>query len=102
MEDGEEALERMAAVGASALDLRHLMVLVASEPIAAGAEIRVDYESGSASYWQGRTPLEPEWRNQRVEPPPPSGEPPTSVLTRDFSSEMLRAPPIPWPYFSQI
>ena len=55
----------------STLQVRFRMVLVASERIRAGGEIRVDYESGNAYYWQGRTPLETDWRSHYIEPPPP-------------------------------
>jgi hypothetical protein len=54
------------------LQLRYRMVIVASERIGAGMEIRVDYECGRADYWtNGRTPLETEWRAHYVDPPPP-------------------------------
>ena len=56
--------------------------LVAKEPIAAGSELRFDYEEGCSNYWHGQPPRESDWREQkRVIPstsrPPPSGIRPT-------------------------
>ena len=51
--------------------LRFRMLLVASERIPPGGEIRIDYECGRADYWQGRAPLENDWRSHYHEPPPP-------------------------------
>lgn len=56
------------------------MVLVASEPIEAGAEIRIDYEDGNggaATYWgTANNPAQPResqaWRWARHRPPPPA------------------------------
>ena len=64
-------------------EVRQHMVLVASEPISAGGEIRIDYEggssragSGSTAYWGAETGMgEPRedgaWRAVRRHPPPP-------------------------------
>ena len=61
-----------------ATQLRDRMWLVATEPIQAGAEIRVDYESGGLSkYWEGPHPAETMWRSVRMKPPPPSECTPT-------------------------
>ena len=60
--------------GLGPLDLRQRMYIMATEPIEAGREIRVDYESGSASYWGARRlelPAETSWRSAWVQPPPP-------------------------------
>jgi len=66
--------ERREGGGLGPLDLRQRMYIVATEPIEAGREIRVDYESGSASYWGARgleMPTETSWRSAWVQPPPP-------------------------------
>ena len=77
--------------GDEALELRHRMWLVATEAIPAGCEIRVDYEAGQSTYWQGAQPLETNWRSERVPPPlPPSPAPP--VL--DHLARLLRGCPI--------
>ena len=61
-----------------ALEVRQHMMLVAAQPIAAGEEIRINYEEGGSSYWDvlGCAPVEGPWRLARVPPPPPSGEDP--------------------------
>lgn len=60
------------------LGLRDRMWIIALEPIAAGGEIRIDYEGGGASYWgaMGVQPTEGPWRTVRVPTPPPSGDEP--------------------------
>jgi len=58
---------------------RHRFFLVATEPIATGAEIRFDYEAGKqdGSYWEGSPPPDTlAWRNVRLPPPPPSAAEP--------------------------
>ena len=65
-------------------EVRQHMMLVASEHIDAGQEIRVDYEGGGVatvggSYWDvlGHTPSEGRaWRKVRHHPPPPANEVP--------------------------
>ena len=56
-------------------EVRQHMVLVASEHIDAGQEIRINYEGGEeASYWEaiGHTPIESQaWREVRIHPPTP-------------------------------
>jgi hypothetical protein len=55
-------------------------MLVATESIEAGAEIRINYEDGGeisgdngGSYWKDAPPIETStWRLTRVPPPPPS------------------------------
>ena len=56
-------------------ELKHRMIVVASERIPRGCEIRLDYDRRSASYnyWGGEPPLETSWREKRVAAPPPSG-----------------------------
>ena len=55
------------------------MMLVATEPIEPGCEVRINYEHGGSSYWNTRemgfTPAETGWRAIRVRPPPPLPEP---------------------------
>ena len=59
--------------------LRVHMMLVASEPIETGAEIRIDYENGGSDYWsasgQSRPP-ETDWRMARHPAPVPTGKQP--------------------------
>ena len=75
-------------------EARQHMVLVASEPIAAGGEIRIDYDHGSKSrshgtkafkakgasstYWGGAQQGQPgeslAWRQAHCHPPPPAAE----------------------------
>ena len=54
------------------------MLLVALEPVAAGHELRFNYEDGAkpGAYWGRSRPRETRWRRLCVRPPPPSGEPP--------------------------
>ena len=56
------------------------LVLVSRESIAAGAEVRFDYENGAraGTYWRriGQRPREMHWRLLRQPPPPPTGEEP--------------------------
>ena len=54
--------------------------LVAREDIAAGRELRFDYEEGGSLYWCGRPPMESRWRTLSLHPPPPSGQEPTIDL----------------------
>ena len=51
------------------------MLLISTEPVPAGGEIRVDYEGGGSKYWlSGQAPpVESNWRELRLLPPPPSG-----------------------------
>ena len=65
------------------LELRQHVVLVASQAVAAGEEIRFDYENGGdrGCYWGEAPPVESHsWRARRVEPPPPSGEEPRMLV----------------------
>ena len=49
------------------------MVIVASEPIEAGREIRINYEhDNTESYWRGEPPAETSWRQLKVPLLPPS------------------------------
>ena len=59
-------------------EVRQRMMLVAAESIAAGEEIRINYEEGGSSYWNalGCAPVDGPWRLARVPPPPASGEEP--------------------------
>ena len=68
-------LELWPVLRPAACELRQHMVLVASEKIEAGAEIRIDYESGGVPYWgcagESSEPRESEgWRAARRHPPP--------------------------------
>ena len=57
-----------------ACDLRQQLMLVCSEHIAAGHEIRIDYEDGATSaglYWGECPPRETRWRDVLAHPPPP-------------------------------
>ena len=56
------------------------LVLVATEAVAAGHELRFDYEKGGlhGQYWGRRVrpcvPVARKWHHRRMPPPPPSGE----------------------------
>ena len=87
-------LELWPVLRPAACEARQHMVLVASEPIAAGGEIRIDYDSGSKSrshgtkafkakgasstYWGGAQQGQPgeslAWRQAHCHPPPPAAE----------------------------
>mmetsp|Transcript_39081 Transcript_39081/g.97462 ORF Transcript_39081/g.97462 Transcript_39081/m.97462 type:complete len:493 (-) Transcript_39081:356-1834(-) len=71
------------------------MWIVAKEDIAAGRELRYDYEQGGSIYWQGQPPRESNWRSGTVRTPPPSGIEPTI----DFLPQLLsrNGPSAPWP-----
>ena len=58
------------------LELRQRMVLVATERIAAGREIRINYEHMEGTYWKGAPPVETIWRVLHVTPPPAAREQP--------------------------
>ena len=58
------------------LELRQHMVIVATERIAAGYEIRINYEHTDGTYWKGASPAETAWRTLHVTPPPATGEQP--------------------------
>eukprot|EP00966_Prymnesium_polylepis_P114950 2656544-Prymnesium_polylepis.2 len=76
-------------------------MLVATEPIEAGQEVRIDYEAGGSTYWAGCPPPEVPWRHVRVSPPPPCAleDPfcPTSCIN-ELEARDLSAPcaPIRW------
>lgn len=72
----------------------HTLWLVATEPIAAGTELRFDYEEGGSNYWQGFPPRESEWRTERIPAPPPSGVEPTV----DYLPALLAGWNPPWPH----
>jgi len=60
-----------------ACEVRGHMWIVASEPIAAGSEIRIDYESEAGTYWLSGQPPETLWRIRGPQPLlPPSVEEP--------------------------
>ena len=72
------------------------MWLVARERIAAGQEIRFDYEGGHPSYWRGQPPDETDaWREARVAlpagPPPKVDEQPKPLGWGSGGDERLRA-----------
>jgi hypothetical protein len=62
------------------LEVRQHMMLVATERIDAGQEIRINYEEGgAATYWEalGHAPIESQgWRQARVHPPAAANEEP--------------------------
>ena len=58
------------------LELRQHMVIVATETIAAGKEIRINYEYMDGTYWKGTPPAETTWRALHVTPPPATREQP--------------------------
>lgn len=69
-------LEMWPAPRPGSLELRQHMVLVATECIAAGREIRINYEHSDGTYWKGAPPAETAWRALHVTPPPATGEQP--------------------------
>lgn len=51
-------------------EIRQHVVLVATEAIDAGQEIRIDYEAGGSKYWLEEQPVEGDrWRDSRVPSP---------------------------------
>ena len=69
-------LEKWAVPRAGPLEVRERMVLVASEHIEPGQEVRINYEGGSVgTYWHvlGEVPAEGAWREARIRPPPAAG-----------------------------
>ena len=59
---------------AGPFELQQHLMIVATESIDAGQEVRIDYEGGgNDSYWAvlGQAPVETDWRRVRVQPPPP-------------------------------
>ena len=49
------------------------MMIVAIEAIDAGAEVRINYEEGHDSYWNGDAPRTTDrWRHVRLPVPPPT------------------------------
>jgi len=100
-------LEIWPVARAGPLEVRERMVLVASEPIAAGQEVRIDYEGGNvANYWHvlGEVPVEGPWRTARVRAPPSFGTEPVYHSTHKLqagsdepcSLPWQRRSPIPW------
>ena len=82
------------------LGIRQRMMLVASEPIAAGQEVRIDYEDGgrNGKYWNGNEPPETDWRRARVRTPPPSLEEPVVDRLQQLQAAAARGeilPPLP-------
>lgn len=69
-------LELWPALYPAGLELRQRMVIVASEPIGAGREVRINYEHEEHSFWCGAAPTETTWRNDRAAPPPPTAAEP--------------------------
>ena len=70
-------------------EVRKRMYLVATEPIEAGAEIRVNY---GGSYWCGAIPPETRWRDLRVRPPPPTAEEPVFDLSTALNETEVTLP----------
>jgi hypothetical protein len=72
-------LESWPVLNPGPLEVRQHIMLVASECISAGAEVRYNYEQGvklGSCYWSGAPPTEGSWRAVRVQVPPPSNEEP--------------------------
>jgi len=89
----------------SADHVQQRMVLVATEPIDAGSELRVDYEHGGSVYWDAlgsATMSETSWRGVRAPPPPPAD--PDDGIEADAPLLPIapplvcapRQPPVPW------
>lgn len=110
-------LECWPALRPQRMELRQRMVLVASERIDAGSEIRINYEASHdvGGYWKGSPPPETPWRSLYVPPPPSTLEEPVlgrlaQVQAAAASGEALpelrvqescaagaeEAPPLPW------
>ena len=104
-------IESWPALRPGPLEVRQHMMLVATEPIDAGQEIRINYEGGDdASYWDalGHTPSESTWRQVRVDPPPAANEEPVFNRLQELQAAVevrSEAPPchvpavcspIPW------
>jgi hypothetical protein len=74
------------------------MWIVATESIAAGAELRFDYEAGGSNYWKGYPPRESDWRSKSLVPPPPSGvEPTIDYLPAGLAYPLHAGRKPPWP-----
>ena len=91
---------------AGAWDVRERMLLVTTEPVEAGAELRVDYESGRSDYWRALgcdgPPPETAWREVR-RATPPSADPddctldgPTLALALPVAVATAGGVPRPW------
>jgi len=79
-------------------EVREHVVLVASEPIEAGREIRINYECGDLTYWRGQPPAETDWRGLKLRPPPPTGDAPVIDWLRELQeAAALRQKPPPCP-----
>ena len=76
-------------------EVREHMVLVASEPIEAGREIRIDYEDGDCSYWRGQAPAETHWRRLRIRPPPPTADEPVHDRLPELQQAAARKKQLP-------
>ena len=82
-------------------DLRQQLMLVSSEPIAAGHEIRIDYEDGApvaGTYWgvQG-APRETAWRGSLVHPPPCVADAePVCQRLQQLQAAAASGQPAPW------
>lgn len=115
---GENRVARLQAdthnntiTNASAYDVCGEMWLVSNELIQAGAEIRIDYESGGEdSYWKGMLPSNhDEWRDfrQQIEPlpegiAPPSAERAAVNVLQDVLDSNRRNKPLPPSVFSRL
>ena len=83
---------------AGAFEIQQRMVLIATKSIAAGQEVRIDYEAGDSTYWMGEPPPETDWHHVRVPPPPPTLDEPLSDQCKEPQAEgrpALRVA-IPW------
>ena len=74
-------------------DIRQRVVLVASESIEAGREVRIDYDDGGESYWMGSPPIESgAWRELTVRPPPPTIEEPIINRLQELQTGAVQSP----------
>jgi len=82
-------------------EVRQHVMLVASERIEAGQELRIDYEDGGdTNYWNGEEPPETCWRRSRVHPPPPGPDEPVYNRLQELqAAAAIRddAPPCAFP-----
>jgi hypothetical protein len=68
-------LERRRVEQPGPYDLRYHMLVITTEVVPAGGEIRINYDGGrEKNYWNGKPPpAETPWRAIRLRAPPPSG-----------------------------
>lgn len=83
-----------------ACDLRQQLLLVCTEAIAPGREIRIDYEDGAPTagmYWGAEPPRETRWRQAHVQPPPPAADAePVCHRLQELQAAAAAGKPAPW------